>query len=181
MVSPSDDYSILIPANINGVTFTAPEGLSTASINGPGDLPAVNLEGVLVFDGGDNQNWTISNMEFKEFDLSIGMFNGAGGTDAFNNTTITNNTFNIATDLNPVVAPADVSQNIGLHYSFGTNQTISNNTFNIPGDGVSNGANFSSTVAMQSNTSGGAVYNGLSISGNTINILNAQSANPQVV
>ncbi|MBL7822498.1 MAG: HYR domain-containing protein, partial [Saprospiraceae bacterium] len=181
VVSPSDDYSILIPANINGVTFTAPEGLSTASINGPGDLPAVNLEGVLVFDGGDNQNWTISNMEFKEFDLSIGMFNGAGGSDAFNNTTITNNTFNIATDLNAVVAPADVSQNIGLHYSFGTNQTISNNTFNIPGDGVSNGANFSSTVAMQSNTSGGAVYNGLSISGNTINILNAQSANPQVV
>ncbi|MBK7695424.1 MAG: hypothetical protein IPI30_14220 [Saprospiraceae bacterium] len=74
-----------------------------------------------------------------------------------------------------------MNQNIGLHYSFGTNQTISNNTFNIPGDGVSNGANFSSTVAMQSNTSGGAVYNGLSISGNTINILNAQSANPQVV
>lgn len=40
--------------------------------------------------------------------------------------TITNNTFNIATDLNAVTAPADVNQNIGLHYSFGTNQTISN-------------------------------------------------------
>lgn len=34
---------------------------------------------------------------------------------------------------------------------------------------------------MQSNTSGGAVYNGLSITGNTINIINAQSANPQLV
>ncbi|MBK8485896.1 MAG: hypothetical protein IPL31_16475 [Saprospiraceae bacterium] len=34
---------------------------------------------------------------------------------------------------------------------------------------------------MQSNTSGGAVYDGLLISANTINILNAQSAFPQVV
>ena len=181
IASTADDYSVLVPANLNGVTFTAPEGLGNASINGPGDLTTANLEGVLVFDGGDNQNWTISNMEFKEFDLSIGMFNGAGGSDAFNGTTITNNTFNIATDLNAVVAPADVNQNIGIHYSFGTNQTISNNTFNVPGDGVSNGSNFSSTVCMQSNTSGGAVYNGLSITGNTINIQNAQSATPQVV
>lgn len=86
VVSPADDYSILVPANRNGITFTAPEGLGTASITGPGDLAAVNLEGVLFFDGGDNQNWTISNMEFKEFDLSIYMGNGAGGTDAFNNT-----------------------------------------------------------------------------------------------
>ncbi|MFZ1296405.1 MAG: LamG-like jellyroll fold domain-containing protein, partial [Saprospiraceae bacterium] len=181
VASTSDDYSILVPANLNGVTFTAPEGLGNASINGPGDLATANLEGVLIFDGGDNQNWTISNMEFKEFDLAIGMFNGAGGSDAFNGTTITNNTFNIATDLNAVVAPADVNQNIGIHYSFGTNQTISNNTFNVPGDGVSNGANYSSTVCMQSNTSGGSVYDGLSITGNTINILNAQSATPQVV
>ncbi|MBK9109244.1 MAG: right-handed parallel beta-helix repeat-containing protein [Saprospiraceae bacterium] len=181
VVSPADDYSILIPANRNGITFTAPEGLGTASITGPGDLAAINLEGVLVFDGGDNQNWTISNIEFKEFDLGIGMFNGAGGTDAFNNTTITNNRFDIATDLNTVVAPADVNQNIGIHYSFGTNQTISNNIFNVPGDGISNGTNYSSTVCMQSNTSGGNVYNGLLITGNTTNILNAQSANPQVV
>ncbi|MBK8954457.1 MAG: HYR domain-containing protein [Saprospiraceae bacterium] len=181
IVSPADDYSILIPANRNGVTFTAPEGLGTASITGPGDLASVNLEGVLVFDGGDNQSWTISNIEFKEFDLSIGMFFGAGGSDAFNNTTITNNRFDIATDLNAVDAPADVNQNIGIHYAFGTNQTISNNIFNVPGDGVSNGANYSSTVCMQSNTSGGNVYDGLLISGNTINILNAQSANPQVV
>ena len=61
------------------------------------------------------------------------MFNGAGGIDAFNGTTITNNIFNIPTDLNAIVAPADVSQNIGIHYSFGTNQTISSNTFNVAG------------------------------------------------
>jgi hypothetical protein len=181
VVSPADDYSILVPANLNGVTFTAPMGLGTASIQGPGDLAAVNLEGVLIFDGGDNQGWTISNMEFLDFDLTIGMFNGAGGSDAFNNTTITNNHIRIATDLNPVVAPADVNQNIGIHYSFGTNQTISNNVIDIPGNGISSAPNYASSVGMQSNTSGGNVYNGLQITGNTINILNAQSANPETI
>ena len=181
IVSAADDYSILVPANLNGVTLTAPDGLGTASIQGPGDLAAANLEGVLVFDGGDNQNWTISNLDFLDFDLTIGMFNGAGGTDAFNGTTITNNHIRIATDLNTVVAPADVNQNIGIHYSFGANQTISNNVIDIPGNGVSNGANYSTSAGMQSNTSGGNVYNGLQITGNTINILNPQSANPEVV
>lgn len=176
-----DDYSILVPANLNGVTFTAPLGIGTATIKGPGDLPGANLEGVLYFEGGDNQNWTISNMTFTDFDMSIGMFFGVGGTDAFNNTNITGNIFNMATDLNATVAPADVNQNIGIHFAFGANQSITNNTFNIAGDGVSNGSNFSTSVAMQSNTSGGSVYNGLNISGNIINILNAQSANPQVV
>ncbi|MEA2336692.1 MAG: hypothetical protein QOE82_699, partial [Thermoanaerobaculia bacterium] len=42
-------------------------------------------------------------------------------------------------------------------------------------------ANFSSTVVMQSNTSGGAVYNGLTIANNVTHVLNAQSANPQVI
>lgn len=176
-----DDYSLLVPANLNGVTFTA-SSLGAATIQGPGDLAAVNLEGVLVFDGGDNQNWTISNIRFLDFDLSIGMFNGAGGSDAFNNTLIQNNYIRIPNDLNATVAPADVNQNIGIHYSFGTNQTISGNTIDTPGDGVSAAPNFSSVVGMQSNTSGGAVYNDLQITNNTINILNAQNnANPQTV
>ncbi len=55
------------------------------TIQGPGDLAAVNLEEVVVFDGGDNQNWTISNIRLLDFDLSIAMFNGVGGADAFNN------------------------------------------------------------------------------------------------
>lgn len=179
--STGDDYSLIMPANVNNVTFTAPAGLGAASIEGPGDLAAANLEGVFYFDGGDNQAWTISNLTFNQFDMPIGMFFGAGGTDAFNNTTINNNIFNLATDLNAIVAPADVNQNIGIHYSFGINQTISNNVFNISGDGISNGTNFSSSIGIQSNTSGGAVYEGLNITGNVINVLNAQSANPQVI
>ncbi len=170
LVSPADNYAIYVPANLNGITFTAPEGLSSATINGPGDLPTANLEGVLAFEGGDNQNWTISNIEFSEFDMPIAMFNGAGGTDAFNGTTITNNKFNIAKDLNKTIAPADPNQNIGLHFSHGANQTISNNIFNVPADGISDGANYSTIVVMQSNTSGGAVYDGLKIKDNTINV-----------
>jgi hypothetical protein len=34
---------------------------------------------------------------------------------------------------------------------------------------------------MQSNTSGGAVYEGLQITNNIVRVLNAQSANPQVI
>ncbi len=175
-----DDYSILVPDGLNNVTFTA-DNLGDATIQGPGDLAAVNLEGVFFFNGAGNQNWTISNIRFLDFDLSIGMFNGSGGVTAYNGTQIVNNYIRIARDLNATVAPADVNQNIGIHYSFGTNQLISGNTIDIQGDGVSDGSNFATDVAMQSNTSGGNVYDGLQITNNTVRVLNAQSANPQVI
>ncbi|HET9223953.1 MAG TPA: DUF11 domain-containing protein, partial [Roseiflexaceae bacterium] len=175
-----DDYSLLVPAATNAITLTA-ASLGAATIQGPGDLAAQNLEGFLVFDGGDNQGWTISNLRMLDFDLSIGMFSGAGGADAFNNTRIVNNYIRVATDLNATVAPADVNQNIGIHFSFGTNQTIQGNTIEIPGNGVSDSANnrLATDVGMQSNTSGGSVYDGLLIDNNTIRVLNAQSANPE--
>ena len=178
-----DDYSILPPANLNGVTFTAPEGLGTATIQGPGDLAGVDLEGVLYFDGsGTNQNWTISNIEMNDFDLAIGMFFGPAGPGAYNGTTITNNRIHIPADLNATVAPADVTQNIGIHYSFGTNQTISNNTFTVDGTGVSAGANYSTSVVMQSNRSGGAAYDGLKIINNTITVTgDPNGADPAVI
>jgi uncharacterized repeat protein (TIGR01451 family) len=179
----SDDYEVSAPRGISNVTLTA-SSLGSATIQGPGDLPALDLESFLVFDaalapGGGSQGWTISNLRILDFDLGIGMF--AVGVSDYNNTTIQNNFIRIATDLNATVAPSDTLQNIGIHFSFGTNQTINANSFQVPGDGVSNGANFSSTVVMQSNTSGGAVYNGLSIVGNVTHVLNAQSANPQVI
>jgi uncharacterized repeat protein (TIGR01451 family) len=178
----ADDYEVSAPRGINNVTLTA-ASLGSATIQGPGDLPALDLESFLVFDaslapGGGAQGWTISNLRVLDFDLSIGMF--AVGVSDYNNTTITNNFIRIATDLNATVAPSDTLQNIGLHFSFGTNQSILGNSFQVPGDGVSNGANFSSTVVMQSNTSGGAVYDGLTIANNVTHVLNAQSANPQV-
>jgi hypothetical protein len=181
IVSAADDYSILVPANLNGVTLTAPEGLGNATIQGPGDLAAANLEAVFVFDGGDNKNWIVENLEIKDFDMSIYFGNGAGGSDAFDNLKVRNNKFWIPADLNGTVAPADLNQNIGLHYSFGVNQEISGNTFEVDGTGVGNGPNYpnySSTVVMQSNTSGGAVYNGLLINNNIIHINGAQNANP---
>jgi hypothetical protein len=179
VVSAADDYSLLVPAGLSTITLTA-ASLGAATIQGPGDLAGVNLEGFLVFDGGDNQSWTISNLQIFDFDLGIGMFNGAGGVDAFNNTTITNNRIRVATDLNPTVAPTDTNQNIGIHYSFGVNQKIQGNTLEFAGDGVSNSpTNFASSVGMQSNTSGGSAYDGLLIDNNTLRVLNAQSANPE--
>ncbi len=178
----SDDYEVLVPANVDGVTITA-DSLGDATIQGPGDLAAANLEGVLVFDRstfpGTNQGWTISNLRILDFDLSIGMF--ASADFQFNNTTIQNNFIRIATDLNAVVAPADVNQNIGIYTSFGTNQSILNNTIEIPGDGVSSGSSLASTVGMQSDTGFDFSYDGLNISGNTIHVLHAQSANPESI
>ncbi len=176
-----DDYEVIAPG-VNNVTLTA-TSLGSATIQGPGDLAAVNLEAFLVFDAsisGASQGWTISNLRILDFDLSIGMF-AVSATD-YNNTTITNNFIRIPTDLNATVAPADVNQNIGINFSFGTNQSITGNSFQIPGDGVSDSGagNFSTSVVMQSNTSGGSVYDGLNISNNVIHTLNAQSANPQV-
>ncbi len=177
----NDDYCILPPANRNGITITAPIA-GGATIQGPGDLAGVNLEGVFqYFNNGDNQNTTISNLNILDFDLAIGMFNGAGGVDAYNGVKILNNHILVARDLNAVVAPADAGQNIGIHYSFGTNQQISGNTIDFAGNGVSNGANFSTEVGMQSNTSGGSAYDGLQITNNTLRVLAAQSANPEVI
>lgn len=181
--STADDYEVLVPSGVNNLTITA-SSLGSATIQGPGDLAAVDLEGFLVFDSfdfpGGNKGCTVSNLRILDFDLSLGMF--AGSASDYNNTTITNNFFRIPNDLNATVAPADVLQNIGINFSFGTNQTISNNSFQVPGDGVSDtgAGKFSTSVVMQSNTSGGSVYDGLNISNNAIHILNAQSANPQV-
>lgn len=185
-VYSGDDYSIVPPANRNNITFTA-ASLGAATIQGPGDLAALNLEGVLQFystanrPAGNNQNWTISNIRFLDFDSSILFDNTAAATTAaFSGTRILNNYIRIPNDLNATVAPADVNQNIGIHFSFGANQLISGNTIETPGDGISDGgSNFSSVVGMQSNTSGGNAYEGLQITNNTINVLNAQSAFPQ--
>ncbi|HVR40861.1 MAG TPA: IPTL-CTERM sorting domain-containing protein [Thermoanaerobaculia bacterium] len=178
--STADDYSVYVPAGLNDVTLTA-TSLGTATIQGPGDLAAVNLEGFLLFDGGDNQSWTISNLRILDFDLAIGMFSGAGGADAFNDTLIQNNFIRLAPDLNGTVAPADVNQNIGIHFSFGTNQSIIGNTIHISGNDVGDVVNNAAGVGMQSNTSGGAFYDGLTIAGNILHVLNAQNAIPETV
>lgn len=175
-----DDYSVYVPQGLNNITLTA-TSLGSATIQGPGDVATIDLEGFLYFDGGDNQNWTISNLYILDFDLGIGMFFGGGGVDAFNGTLIDNNFIRIAADLNGTVAPADALQNIGIHYAFGTNQTIRSNFIHIPGNSTGDPVNNASTVGMQSNTSGGAVYDGLQITSNIITILNGQDAIPETI
>lgn len=174
----TDDFSIYPPAGLNNITFTA-SSLGAATIQGPGDLANVNLEGVFFFDGGPNQGWTISNIRFLDFDNAIGFFNGAGGVTAFNNTKIMDNFIKVAKDLDSATAAADVSQNIGIHFSFGTNQMISGNMIDLDGSAVR--TNDAAEVGMQSNTSGGSVYDGLQITNNIVHVLNAQSVNPEVI
>jgi Calx-beta domain/Carboxypeptidase regulatory-like domain len=183
--SPStsnDDYAILAPLNLNNVTVTA-SSLGTAKILGPGDLAAFNLEGVFQFyAGGTNSDWTISNLHFEGFDNPIGFYYSGGPATVYSGTKILNNYILLPIDLNATVAPADANQNIGIHFAHGANQEISGNTIEIPGNGLSDTPSSSSaSVGMQSNTSGGAVYDGLQITNNTVNILNAQSADAEFI
>ena len=173
----ADDFSIVIPPNKNNVTIRAitPGG---ATIQGPGDLLTQNLEGVFLTDGGDNQNLKFSGLRILDFDLAIGMFSGAGGADAFNGAKVIDNFIRVPADNNATAAPPDVNQNIGIHYSFGTNQEISGNTIQLAGNAVSVGSTAASDIGMQSNTSGGAVYDGLVIEDNVLEVLNAQAAPP---
>jgi hypothetical protein len=185
-----DDFSILVPANLNNVTLTA-TSLGAATIQGPGDLASFDLEAVLFFDsdtGSTNSGWTISNIRFVDFDVAIFMFvENAGARDAFSNTQILNNYILVAKDLTgPASGGVDQFQNIGIHFAHGLNQTISGNTIELHGDGLSeSGATtfdqFSAEVGMQSETSGIGAYNNLQITNNIVRVLNAQSANPESI
>ncbi len=194
----NDDWEVDVPANADGVTLTA-VSLGDAIIQGPGDIPTVDLEGFLQFyNNGTNQNWTISKLDIRNFDLSIGMYCcGGSPSTAYNGTTITGNHILMATDLKGESASGNETlQNIGLHLAYGKNQTITNNTFDVPGDGLSDAATdglpwygagsaaswmYAVDVVMQSNTSGGNAYDGLLIDHNTVRVLNAPSAYPQKV
>ena len=179
-----DNYWIELPPNADGVTLTA-AALGAGIVNGAGDLPGANLEGFVgAYDGGTHQNLTISNLELNQLDMPIGLFCCGPGatTDQYDGTTITGNHITLATDLNAIVAPADSNQNIGIHFGFGSSQTISNNTIDIAGTGISANPSFASSVGMQSNTSGGSVYDGLMITGNDVRVLGDEyAANPETV
>ena len=179
--STSDDFSITVPPNLSSLVLTASPGAAT--IEGPGDLASVNLEAFLIFAVGPNQNCTVSNLRIRNFDLGIGMFDGGGGPNAYDGTVINNNYVLVPADLNSTVAPADVNQNTGIHFSFGLNQMITNNTIEIAGNGVSDtsGGTTASSVGMQSNSSGGSFYDGLLIDSNAVRVVNAQSADPETI
>lgn len=182
IISTADDYSIYPLAGLNNVTFTASSS-GAATIQGPGDLAVFDLESVFYFDGGPNLGWTISNIRFLDFDNAIGFYYGSFGANAFNGTTISNNLVRNAADLNATVAPSDSSANIAIHLGPGNNQTIAGNTIELPGDGVSDSANnkFATNSALQSNSNGTNTYDFLQILNNTVNVQNAQSADPELI
>lgn len=178
-----DNFGIVAPAGLDGVTIRA-ASLGDAIIQGPGDLPTEAFEGFLFLFGGTYQGWTIENLDIRGFDWSIGMFccSGPGGSDQFDDVSILGNRIEMPTDLAAIgPATADNFQNVGIHYAFGSDQTISGNEIIIPGNGASDSGipARAASVGMQSNTSGGAVYDGLEISNNLIRITGEQNADPE--
>lgn len=167
-VSATDDnYGILVPIGLDNIHLT---GINNATINGPQDLAGANLEAFLYFDFGTNRNWEIDHLTISGFDLGIG-FLTTTGLNSNRGTKIHDNIFNIPKDLNVTEAPDDANQNIGIHLANGTNQQVYNNTFYIDGTGVSDGVNKSSSVALQSHTTGANnKYDSLAIYGNHIHV-----------
>ncbi|KAB2962542.1 MAG: hypothetical protein F9K16_08805 [Thermoanaerobaculia bacterium] len=182
-----DEYGILAPFGFANVTLDAAT-LGDAIVQGPGDLPEVDLEAFLMTWGGTFQGWTFANLDIRGFDLGIGMFccDGASVSDQYDGVAVVGNRFELPADWNAIAEPADAFQNIALHYAFGDGQTIQGNEFVLPGTGVSDTSDpdpanwrYASSVVMQSNTSGGATYDGLLIADNLIRVTGAQSADPE--
>ena len=154
-----DDYGILLPAGLNNVTVTA-DLADGITIQGSGDVASFDLEGVfLAFGNTTNTDWTFENFGILDFDNAIGFYYSG---DDFSGLTVQNMHIRVADD-----DAADSFHNIGIHYGRGTDITIADNLIELTGGG--GGA----TIGIQSNTHGGANYEGLSITGNTITVLNA--------
>ncbi len=172
-----DDYSILPAPGRSNVRVTAVGGLGSAVITGPGDVPTIDLEGVFYLVGGNYQGWSFSNLDIRNFDLSIGMYFDGGGPDSYDNVQVTNNRIVIASDV-PQQNPSGLEfpQNVGLNYAHGSGQVISGNVFELDGGAPGNMVDESAVIGMQSDTSGGAIYEGLVIENNEVNVRGAPNA-----
>jgi len=173
-----DDWSIWAPDPLGDVTLTAVNP-GDALIQGPGDLPGVDLEGFLILLG-DHPNWEISNLEINDFDVALGIYNGGAGLNAYDNLTLVDNVIRMPQDIAGNSSAGEAFQNIGIHYAFGDNILIARNVIEIPGNSPSSPSLRASNVAMQSNTSGGA-YEGLVIEDNEVRVLFAAADNPSFI
>ncbi len=177
-----DDYAIAAPPGFEGVTIGA-DNLGDAVIQGPGDVPTLDWETFLGMWDGTYYGWTVENLEIRGFDWSIAMFYTTGAD--FNDVTISNNRILMPAD-QPGNYSADIGepwQNVAIHMAGGHGQTVESNEIVIPGDALADSAASlkAASVALQSNTHGGASYDGLSITNNAIRITGAQSADPEWV
>lgn len=175
-------YGPVAPTGLADITLTA-QNLGDAVILGPGDPDTLDVywEAFLFFLGGTYQGWTVSNLELRGFDWSLGFFHASGGsTEDFNGLSVVNNRIVMPRDLNASVVAEESRQNIGIHFAFGEDQLFQDNEIVIPGDSESNTGTgeLAASVAMQSNTSGGDAYDGLVITGNTVRVLSAPVIDP---
>ncbi|MFO0825021.1 MAG: hypothetical protein U0792_18185 [Gemmataceae bacterium] len=117
------------------------------------------------------------------FDGAIQMAQTGGPLNAYDGTTITNNSITVPADIDTLTSGVDKdpSDNVGILLGFGQNQSISNNTIQLAGNGVSNTANFAQSVGIETQTGLPGSYDGLQIKANTITVQNAQNAKPEIV
>ncbi len=174
------DYAVIAPGGVANVRIYAEE-LGDAVVLGPWELPDLDVyyEGFLHLFEGTYRGWTIENLELRGFDWTLGMFYTSLGD--FDDVTVRNNLIEMPEDIpgNHGLATGEPWQNIAFHLAFGTNQTIEGNEVIIPGTAAATDPEAAACVALQSNTSGGAGYDGLVITDNLIRITGAQAGNSE--
>lgn len=180
VAATGDDWSILPAPGRDDITVTAVGGLGSAQIAGPGDVPAVDLEGVFYLTDGGFRGWSFRNLEITGFDLSIGMFCCGPGTTVtdYDEVQVTGNRIVPAADVPGTFPAVEGFQNIAIHLAFGRNQLVSGNTIELDASVAGSGSDVSSMVGLQSNTSGGTAYDGLVIENNAVRVLGAPAAVP---
>lgn len=172
--SSHDIRGVLLPSGVNNVTITNSGG--TAMVKGGGDFnDGIYSAFIFAADGASaqgNNNLTIENLNLNHFEAGIML--GWNSTGQFNGTHVQNNTITVAGDNGGV-------QNIAVYFWHGTNQQMTGNTIDFEADGTNSGPSGPRSFGFQDGTTGGTGYDGLTISGNTFQLINVNLAQKEVL
>jgi len=172
VLGTDDDWSIKLPAGINGVTLRA-AAKGTASVQGSEGDPGNGYADftAFIYSGAKNQDWTFENLTVRGFDIAFAMFGveaNNGSIDGLDGTAYLNNRIEIGPD------SGDDYANFGIYSGFGRGQTIVGNEIVIDiedADGDESGAHSRSVGIQIGDSSNNNVFDELFVSGNTIEVV----------
>lgn len=174
-----DDWSVRLPAGVNGVIVRAAVG--GASVQGSEGDPGNLFDDLAAFaiGYGDNQNWTFQGLTLRGFDIGIGMFvPDYNSAERFNGTQYLGNTIEIGPD------SGDAYGNYGIYAGYGESQAIAGNAISIDitgADGTTPAPNSRSIGIQIGDSSNTDAFDGLLISANQIAVSGIPTVAPRVI
>lgn len=173
--SGGDDWSVRLPAGLNGVTVRA--GVGGASVQGSEGRADNGYDDLAAFivANATNQGWRFEGLTLRGFDLAIGMFvpDYVSG-ERFSGTQFIDNQIEIGPD------SGDDFGNYGLYAGYGADQTIAGNSISMDVQGADGApATNSRSIGIQIGDSCNvACFDGLVVSGNDIAVSGIPAATP---